>query len=66
MKSPILLGNNIDASIDGKKLTLVIDLSKELGESKSGKSVNIASTNGNKALPDGASIGLNVYRAKKS
>ncbi len=64
MKTPIAIGQNIAATIDGKKLVIEIDLSKSLGESKSGKSINIATTNGNKALPDGASIGLNVYRSK--
>ena len=57
------LGNNVEATIDGDVLTLRIDLSKTLGNSKSGKSRLIASTNGNAVLPCGARVGVNVYRA---
>jgi len=42
----------------------VIDLSKSLGPSRSGKTMLIASTNGNAALPGGERIGVNVYRKK--
>ncbi len=46
-------------------LTLKIDLSKEFGETKSGKSITIAGTNGNVAIPGtDAKIGLNVYKPK--
>ena len=60
---------NIDMDIDQKKqiLTIKIDLSKEFGDSKSGKSTIIATTEGNVSLPDGfddVMIGLNVYREK--
>jgi hypothetical protein len=59
------IGNNAEASIANNVLTLVIDLSKELGPSRSGKTNLIASTNGNFALPDGAKVGINVYRRAK-
>lgn len=50
--------------IDGDKLTITIDLSKNLGTSKSGKSILIASSGGNISLGDGVKLGLNVYRPK--
>ena len=57
------IGANVEATIAGDLLTLVIDLSKTLGPSKSGKTQLVASTNGNATLPDGARLGVNVYRA---
>lgn len=56
------LGTNITATLDGNKLTLIIDISEDQGRSKSGKSTIIATTNGNQALPGGAKIGLNLYK----
>jgi len=55
---------NIKASLKGKILTLEVDLAKELGPSKSNKSINIATTAGNVEVPGAAGIkfGLNVYR----
>jgi hypothetical protein len=65
MKTPIHLGNNVTGSVDGKKLTLEIDLSKRHGDSKSGKTVIVASTNGNKNVPGSeVTIGLNAYVSK--
>lgn len=57
---------NIDVEIKGNTLTLKIDLSKNFGASKSGKSIVIASTEGNQkigALKDGTPVvaGLTVY-----
>jgi len=57
------IGNNVEASITDNVLTLVIDLKKQLGPSKSGKTQMVATTNGNATLPDGSRIGLNVYRS---
>lgn len=56
---------NIVMKVTGKKLVIEIDLSKELGNSKSGKSITIASTQGNQQVPgadEGIKIGLNVYK----
>jgi hypothetical protein len=53
---------NIEIKVNGKVLTLTVDLSKSLGPSKSGKSQVIASTEGNIDIEGGATIGLNVYR----
>lgn len=57
---------NLDLKVDGDTLTIVVDLSKRLGESKSGKSITIASTEGNVSLPDNEDIkiGLNIYIKK--
>lgn len=53
---------NIETKIDGNKLTVVIDLSKTFGPSKSGKSTTIASTQGNQQVAPGVSLGVNVYK----
>ncbi|EHQ35580.1 hypothetical protein Metlim_1477 [Methanoplanus limicola DSM 2279] len=57
---------NIEMTVDGNILTMKIDISKDYGESKSGKSITIASTEGNISLPDNEDIkiGVNVYRKK--
>ncbi len=58
---------NIETSIDGNKLTLVIDLSKELGTTKSGKSITIASSGGGVPVPgqENVKLNLNVYKPSK-
>jgi len=54
---------NIDMQVDNEILTIEVDLSKEFGPSKSGKTIVIASTKGNKEVEDtGCYIGLNVYK----
>lgn len=62
----ILSMKNVDLKIDGDILTIKVDLNKDFGESKSGKSITIASTEGNQSLPDKEEIkiGLNIYRKK--
>jgi hypothetical protein len=56
---------NVDMSIEGNILTIKVDLSKEFGPSSSGKTIIIASTEGNIAVPDREEkVGLNVYRRK--
>ncbi|MDD4127098.1 MAG: hypothetical protein PHV39_05360 [Methanomicrobium sp.] len=57
---------NIEMTIEGKILSIKVDLSKDFGESKSGKSITIASTEGNISIPgdDEIKIGLNIYRKK--
>jgi hypothetical protein len=58
---------NIEMSLDGTILTMKVDISKEFGASKSGKSITIASTEGNVSIPDAEEIkvGLNVYKSIK-
>ncbi len=61
---------NIEMVVDENNiLTIKVDLSKEFGLSSSGKSVIIASTDGNQSVPspkDGIKIGVNVYKGKGS
>ena len=56
---------NADLKVSGNILTITVDLAKEAGPSKSGKTIIIASTQGNKQI-DGtdATIGLNIYRKR--
>lgn len=55
---------NVEMSVKGDKLTITVDLSKDFGPSKSGKTISIASTKGNVSVPenDDIKIGLNVYK----
>ena len=56
---------NVDIKVEGQILTIKVDLSKEFGPSASGKTIIIASTEGNISVPDrDEKIGLNVYRKK--
>lgn len=50
--------------VEGKILTIKIDLSQEFGRSSSGKTTIVASTEGNISVPDNEEIkiGLNVYK----
>lgn len=57
-----LLGNNIKYEVKGDKLVIEVDLTKDYGESKSGKSIQIASSQGNKEVADNVFVGLNVYK----
>jgi hypothetical protein len=58
---------NVTLKVEGTKLVIEVDLSKEIGPSSSGKTMLIASTEGNANVPgyEGVKLGLNVYRAKK-
>lgn len=55
---------NCEMKLDGKILTIKVDISKEFGISSSGKSIIIASTEGNVSIPEkeDIKIGLNIYR----
>ena len=56
---------NVEFSVKGNTLTITVDLSKEFGPSSSGKTIIIASTEGNLSLPGrNEVVGLNVYRKK--
>ena len=57
---------NIQGEVKGDKLRLTIDLTQEHGQSKSGKTITIASTRGNKEIVDGFFVGLNVYKYPES
>jgi hypothetical protein len=58
---------NIEMKVEGTKLILVVDLTKEIGPSSSGRNTLIASTEGNANVPgvEGVKVGLYVYKAKK-
>ncbi len=57
---------NVEMKLEGDVLTIKVDLSKEFGPSSSGKTIIIASTEGNQSVPDkeDIKIGLNVYKKK--
>jgi|TARA_R100000789_G_scaffold1692_2_gene5105 hypothetical protein len=58
---------NVDIKVEGDIMTIKVDLSKEQGLSKSGKTIIIASTGPGHKLtrtdsPQDVVVGLNVYR----
>ena len=54
---------NVEMKVEGNILTITVDLSKDFGKSSSGKSIIIASTEGNMTVPGREEkIGLNIYR----
>jgi hypothetical protein len=53
---------NVTVDIKNDRLTITIDLKQKGAPSKSGKTVVIASTQGNQPVADGLYLGLNVYR----
>jgi hypothetical protein len=56
---------NIEMKVEGTVLTIRVDLSKEFGPSSTGKTIIIASTEGNVTIPNREEkVGLNVYRKK--
>jgi hypothetical protein len=58
---------NVKWEIKGDKLIVEIDLKKDFGPSKSGKTITIASTRGNQKVEGtNAIIGLNVYKYPES
>jgi len=56
---------NVEITKDAKsnKLTLTIDLNKDFGPSRSGKTIIVASSDGNQ-LVGSVMIGVNVYKRK--
>ncbi len=56
---------NVEMNVEGSVLTIRVDLSKEFGPSSTGKTIIIASTEGNVTVPNRQEkVGLNVYRKK--
>ena len=54
---------NIEMMVDGELLIIKVDLAKEFGPSKSGKTIIVATSEGNVTIPErDEKIGLNVYR----
>jgi hypothetical protein len=52
---------NLEVTTEGKIVTIKIDTSKRAGRSASGKTVVIASTNGNQQIQPGVFLGVNCY-----
>jgi hypothetical protein len=57
---------NVEMYLQENILTIKVDLTKEFGPSSSGKTIIIASTEGNVSIPgaEDKKIGLNVYKKK--
>lgn len=55
---------NVKSSVKGNVLTLEIDLGAAGRQSASGKSIVLASTQGNQTIGD-VKVGLNVYKSTK-
>ena len=57
---------NVEMSLEGTILMIKVDLSKEFGPSASGKTIIIASTEGNVPIPgrEDVKVGFNVYHKK--
>lgn len=56
---------NVEMSVEGSVLTIKVDLAKEFGPSSTGKTIIIASTEGNVTIPNRQEkVELNVYRKK--
>jgi cysteine synthase len=57
------MSSNIKVSVKGSIATITIDLAQNLGPSKSGKTVLVATTSGNVNIPGtDVTLGLNAYR----
>jgi hypothetical protein len=57
---------NVEMTVEGNTLIIKVDLAKEMGPSASGKTIIIATTEGNVSVPgaEDKKVGLNVYRKK--
>lgn len=56
---------NIKMEIADDKMTIEVDLTKDFGKSKSGKTTIIASSEGNQPISNGDDVvylGLNIYK----
>jgi hypothetical protein len=60
------VGKNVSVEVKDGVLYLAVNLSTNLGNSKTGKSVIVGTTEGNVRLEDGTMVGLNVYRPIKA
>jgi hypothetical protein len=57
---------NIDMAVSGNILTIKVDLSKSFGPSKSGKTIIVATSEGNIPIPgrEDIKVGLNIYKGR--
>jgi ABC-type polar amino acid transport system ATPase subunit len=59
------MAKNVEIKETDKQIVITIDKTKEFGDSKSGKTTIIASTEGNQPLSNGKMfVGVNVYKKK--
>ena len=58
------MATNVEARVQGNKLILEVDLTQDNGSSSTGKSIKVASSDGNMPVPGHPEIkfGLNVYK----
>lgn len=58
---------NVNMEVKDQTLIITVDLSKSFGSSKSGKTIIVASTEGNATVPErDEKVGLNIYRYQNS
>jgi hypothetical protein len=55
---------NVAMEVKGTKLIITVDMAKNVGKSKSGKSTVVGSTQGNVSVPgyEDVKVGVNVYK----
>jgi hypothetical protein len=53
---------NVVVRVEGNKLTIEVDLSREYGPSSTGKTIIVATTAGSIKVTDKISLGLNVFK----
>lgn len=53
---------NINIEVKKDTLIITVNLKETFGPSKSGKTIVVASTEGNKEIAQGVYLGLNAYR----
>lgn len=58
------VGNGVQVTVTDSKVIITLDCTTDYGPSKSGKTIQIASTLGNVRLSNGVTLGLNAYRPK--
>lgn len=63
----VKVGTNIDIEVEGDTLLIRVNLKETHGVTTSGKSIKIASSDGNVSVPghEDIKLGLNVYTPKK-
>jgi hypothetical protein len=54
------MAKNVAITMDGNTMTIKIDVTKNLGASKSGKTMIIATTEGNQVVGQDAATGKNI------
>jgi len=57
---------NVTVKVEGTIMTVTVDMAKRLGPSASGKTIMVATTEGNIKVPgfDAIKLGLNVYETR--